>query len=164
MISWLGKGYVGPIPAPIIILLLVYVVAATVMSRTIWGLHTCAVGSSERASHIAGVRVTRHRVTIYAAAGGLSGLAGIVLAGRLGSANPGLATGAEFDILTAAVLGGTSIYGGKGNVGRTFVGALFLSVLTNGLILLKVPTFYQPITVGIVLLAALSIDRLRSET
>ncbi|CAN5579780.1 ribose ABC transporter permease [soil metagenome] len=163
LISWLGKGYIGPIPTPIVVMLIVYAVATVVMSRTVWGLHTYSVGSSEKASRIAGVRVARHRVSIYAAAGGLSGLAGVVLAGRLGSANPGLATGAEFDILTAAVLGGTSIYGGKGNVVRTFVGALFLSVLTNGLILLKVPTFYQPITVGIVLLAALSIDRLRSE-
>lgn len=164
VISWLGRGYIGPIPAPIVVMLIVYVGATAVMSRTVWGLHTYSVGSSEKASRIAGVRVARHRISIYAAAGGLSGLAGVVLAGRLGSANPGLATGAEFDILTAAVLGGTSIYGGKGNVLRTFVGALFLSVLTNGLILLKVPTFYQPITVGIVLLAALSIDRLRSDT
>jgi len=162
-ITWLGKGDIGPIPTPIVIMFAVYGISAAVMSRTVWGLHTYAVGCSESASRIAGVRVARHRISIYAVGGLISGLAGVVLAGRLGSASPGLATGAEFDILTAVVLGGTSIYGGRGNVLRTLVGALFLSVLTNGLILMKVPTFYQPITVGLVLLGALSVDRLRSD-
>jgi ribose transport system permease protein len=143
-------------------MIILYAIAAWVMARTTWGLHTYAVGSSERAARIAGVRVSRHRIEVYAVAGLLSGLAGVVLAGRLASAAPGLATGAEFDILTAVVLGGTSIYGGRGNVLRTLLGAVFLATMTNGLILLNVPSFYQTITVGVVLLVALSLDRLRS--
>jgi ribose transport system permease protein len=161
---WIGRGFIGPLPVPVVLMLLLYAVAAWIMARTTWGLHTYAIGSAERAARIAGVRVARHRIEVYAVAGLLSGVAGIVLAGRLASASPGLATGAEFDILTAVVLGGTSIYGGRGNVLRTLLGAVFLATMANGLILLNVPTFYQTITVGIVLLIALSLDRLRSRT
>lgn len=162
ILTWLGRGFVGPLPVPVVLMLILYVVAAGVMARTAWGLHTYAIGSAERAARIAGVRVGLHRVQVYSVAGLMSGIAGVVLAGRLASAAPGLASGAEFDILTAVVLGGTSIYGGRGNVLRTLLGAVFLTTLTNGLILLNIPTFYQMIMVGVVLLAALSLDRLRS--
>lgn len=161
--QWIGKGFIGPIPVPVMVMLLIYLVAAVVMQRSVWGLHTYATGSSERAARVAGLRVQRHRIMVYTLAGLLSGMAGIVLAGRLGSASPQLGNGAEFDILTAVVLGGTSIYGGRGNVARTLLGALFLATLTNGLILLNVPTFYQQIVVGIMLLGALTVDRIQSK-
>jgi ribose transport system permease protein len=143
-------------------MIVLYVVAVLVLRRTRWGLHTYAIGSSERAARIAGIQVQRHRIQVFTLAGLLSALAGVILTGRLGSAHAGLATGAEFDVLTAVVLGGTSIYGGRGNVERTLLGALFMATLTNGLILLNVPTFYQQITVGLVLLGALTLDRLQS--
>lgn len=161
-IQWLGKGFIGPLPVPVVLMAILYVIAGLVMQRTTWGMHTYAIGSSERAARVAGLRVTRHRIQVYMLAGMLSGLAGVILAGRLGSASPSLGAGIEFDILTAVVLGGTSIYGGKGNIFRTLIGALFLATLTNGLILMNVPTFYQQISVGVVLLAALTLDRLKS--
>jgi ribose/xylose/arabinose/galactoside ABC-type transport system permease subunit len=162
VIQWLGKGFIGPIPVPVVLMVLLYIGAAIVMQRSTWGMHTYAIGSSERAARVAGLRVSRHRIQVYVLAGVLSGLAGIVLAGRLASASPGLGSGAEFDILTAVVLGGTSIYGGRGNILRTLLGALFLTTLTNGLILINIPTFYQQISVGLVLLGALTLDRLQS--
>lgn len=158
----IGKGFAGSIPIPVILMVVLYVIAFIVMRRTTWGMQTYAIGSAERAARIAGLRVHWHRIQVYTLAGLLAGFAGIVLAGRLGSAAPGLGDGAEFDIITAVVLGGTSIYGGRGNVERTLLGALFLTTLTNGLILLDVGTFYQKITVGIVLLSALTLDRLQS--
>lgn len=161
-IQWLGKGFLGPLPVPVVLMAVLYVIAGVVMQRSTWGMHTYAIGSSERAARVAGLRVTRHRIQVYMLAGMLSGLAGVILAGRLGSASPSLGAGIEFDILTAVVLGGTSIYGGKGNIFRTLIGALFLATLTNGLILMNVPTFYQQISVGVVLLAALTLDRLKS--
>lgn len=161
-IQWLGKGFIGPLPVPVVLMAVLYVIAGVVMQRSTWGMHTYAIGSSERAARVAGLRVTRHRIQVYMLAGMLSGLAGVILAGRLGSASPSLGAGIEFDILTAVVLGGTSIYGGKGNIFRTLIGALFLATLTNGLILMNVPTFYQQISVGVVLLAALTLDRLKS--
>lgn len=162
-IQWIGKGFIGPIPVPVVLMVLLYIVAAIIMRRTTWGMHSYAIGSSERAARVAGLRVQWHRMQVYTLAGILAGLAGIVLAGRLASASPSLGAGAEFDVLTAVVLGGTSIYGGRGNIVRTLIGALFLTTLTNGLILLNVPTFYQQITVGIVLLGALTLDRLQSK-
>jgi ribose transport system permease protein len=162
VIQWVGKGFIGSVPVPVVLMVLLYIVAWVIMQRSTWGMHTYAIGSSERAARIAGLKVTRHRIQVYVLAGVLSGLAGVILAGRLGSASPSLGNGVEFDILTAVVLGGTSIYGGKGNIGRTLIGALFLSTLTNGLILMNVPTFYQEIVQGAVLLLALTLDRLQS--
>jgi ribose/xylose/arabinose/galactoside ABC-type transport system permease subunit len=162
-IQWLGKGFLGPVPVPVVLMVVLYLVAWVVMQRSTWGMHTYAIGSSERAARVAGLKVTRHRIQVYILAGVLSGLAGVILAGRLGSASPSLGAGVEFDILTAVVLGGTSIYGGKGNIFRTLIGALFLATLTNGLILMNVPTFYQQISVGVVLLLALTLDRLQSK-
>ncbi|HEX4297614.1 MAG TPA: ABC transporter permease [Devosia sp.] len=162
VIQWIGKGFIGSVPVPVVLMIVLYIVGWVVMQRSTWGMHTYAIGSSERAARVAGLRVTRHRVQVYVLAGILSGLAGIILAGRLGSASPSLGNGVEFDILTAVVLGGTSIYGGKGNIGRTLIGALFLSTLTNGLILMNVPTFYQEISQGAVLLLALTLDRIQS--
>lgn len=163
LLTWLGQGYIGPIPVPVVLMFVIYAVLAIIMKRTVWGMHTYAVGSSERSARIAGVNVKRHRMSVYVVAGLLSGLAGVVLVGRLASASASMATGAEFDILTAVVLGGTSIYGGRGNVLRTLLGAFLLSLLANGLILMNVPTFYQQVVVGLVLLMALSLDRLRSK-
>ena len=163
IIRWIGQGYVGPVPVPVILMFVIYFALAIVMSRTVWGMHTYAVGSSERASRIAGLRVSRHRMGVYTVAGLLSGLAGIVLVGRLASVSASTATGAEFDILTAVVLGGTSIYGGRGTVLRTLLGAFMLALLSNGLILLNVPTFYQTVIVGAVLLGALALGRSRKE-
>jgi ribose transport system permease protein len=163
LVVWLGQGYIGPIPVPVVLMFVIYVVLAVVMKRTVWGMHTYAVGSSERAARIAGVNVSRHRISVYTVAGLLSALAGVVLVGRLASASASMATGAEFDILTAVVLGGTSIYGGRGSVMRTLLGAFLLAMLANGLILMNVPTFYQQVAVGLVLLMALSLDRLRSK-
>lgn len=163
LIRWIGQGYIGPIPVPVALMFVIYIALAIVMSRTRWGLHTYAVGSSERASRIAGLPVSRHRIAVYTVAGLLSGLAGIVLVGRLASVSASTATGAEFDILTAVVLGGTSIYGGRGSVLRTLLGAFMLALLANGLILLNVPTFYQTVIVGAVLLGALALGRSRRD-
>jgi ribose/xylose/arabinose/galactoside ABC-type transport system permease subunit len=162
-LKWLGRGFVGPIPVPVVLTALVYVVASIVMRRTAWGVHTYAIGSNERAARIAGIRVERHRIQVFAVAGLLSALAGVVSSGRLASAAPNALTGAEFGIITAVVLGGVSLYGGRGSVVRTWIAAIFLTTLTNGLILLNVPTFYQQITMGLVLLVALSLDRFRSD-
>lgn len=162
--TWIGQGSVGPVPVPVLVMLALYLLAHGAMRRTPWGWHTYAIGSSERGSEVAGIRVRLHRIQVFAFAGLTSGLAGVILAGRLASAAPSLASGAEFDVITAVVLGGTSIYGGRGSVIRTLLGAVLLATLTNGLVILNVPAFYQPITVGVVLLAALSLDRLRSNT
>ena len=89
LLEELGRGFIGPLPVPVIVMIVLYGVATWVMSRTTWGLHTYAVGSAEKAARIAGVRVTRHRIEVYAVGGLLAGLAGVVLAGRLDQRHPG---------------------------------------------------------------------------
>ena len=157
-LRWLGGGSVGPIPVAVLFAALLTALFVLVMRFTPWGLHSYGVGSSAEASRIAGVKVGRQRVSVYMVAGLLSAVAGLVIAGRLGSAGAGFAPGAEFDIITAAVLGGTSIYGGRGSVARTILGAIVLATLANGLIVLNVPSFYQSVVVGSVLLIALGLE------
>jgi ribose transport system permease protein len=164
VLKWLGRGFIGPIPVSVMMTLVVYIIVALIMARTAWGTHTYAIGSNERAARMSGIRVHRHRIGVYAVAAGLAALAGVVSSGRIASAAPNALVGAEFDIITAVVLGGTSIYGGRGNVLRTLLAAIFLVTLTNGLVMLNVPTFWQQIATGSVLLVALALDRIRSES
>ncbi len=161
-LKWIGKGFIGPLPVPVIIMLCLYLVAFIVMRETVWGLRAYAVGSDVNATRLAGVNTQRQRISVYIISGLLSAIAGVVLAGRLTSAAPGTATGIEFDILTAVVLGGTSIYGGRGNVLRTLLGAVFLVTVYNGMLLLNVPTFWQQVAQGFVLLGALALDQLQN--
>lgn len=162
LIASVGRDSLGFIPVMVIVMLGLYGLASVIMNFTPWGLRCYAIGASAAASRVAGIRVTRQRIAVYALAGLLSGVAGVMLAGRLGSATPQLATGAEFTIITAAVLGGTSVYGGYGRVGRTLVGIVGLALLTNGLILTGVDTYYQTVASGAVMLLALAIDSLRT--
>ncbi len=160
----LGLGRVGPVPVSVVIMVIVFGVAWFVMRRTAWGMRTYAVGSSARASRVAGVRVRRHRIQLFVAAGALSALAGVLLAARLGSGAPNNGQGAEFDIFAAVVLGGTSLFGGRGGIPRTFLGIVFLATLSNGLVITNVSSFYQGIVTGTVLLGALALDRLRARS
>jgi ribose transport system permease protein len=160
LFTWLGQGYAGSVPSPLIEAAALYLLAAIVLRMLVWGRHTYAIGSNEEAARVAGIHVRKHRIQVYALAGSLSAAAGIVLSARLGSAAPNTAVGAEFDVITAAVLGGVSIFGGHGRILRVFVAALFLASLNNGMILVNVPTYYQQIVSGGVFLAALALDQL----
>lgn len=162
LLSWVGVGSIGPIPVSVLIVLIAYLVAWFVMRKTAWGLRTYAIGSSARASRTAGLRVRRQAIQIFVVAGALSAVAGVLLAGRLGSGAPSNGTGAEFDIFAAVVLGGTSLFGGRGSVMRTLLGVVFLAVLSNGLVILNVSSYVQGIATGVVLIIALGIDRWRA--
>jgi ribose/xylose/arabinose/galactoside ABC-type transport system permease subunit len=106
--------------------------------------------------------VTRHRIQTYALGGLFAAIAGIVVSAQLNSAAPTTATGAEFDVITVVVLGGVSIYGGRGKLWRVFLAAIFLAALDDGMILVNIPTYYQQIIQGLVFLGALTLDQLGS--
>lgn len=163
LLAWVGIGSVGPIPVSVILLLTLYAVAWFVMHRTAWGLRVYAIGSSAKAARTAGIRVRAQAVQIFIVAGALSALAGVLLAGRLGSASPSNGSGAEFDIFAAVVLGGASLFGGRGHVLRTLLGIVFLATLSNGLVILNVSSYVQGIATGAVLLLALALDRVRAK-
>lgn len=162
LLSWVGVGSIGPIPVSVLLVLIAYLVAWFVMRKTAWGMRTYAIGSSARASRTAGLRVRRQAIQIFVVAGALSAVAGVLLAGRLGSGAPSNGTGAEFDIFAAVVLGGTSLFGGRGSVMRSLLGIIFLAVLSNGLVILNVSSYVQGIATGAVLIIALGIDRWRA--
>ena len=129
--SWLGRGAVGPVPVPVLILVLAYAIAWIVLNHTRFGRHVYSVGDNEEASRLMGLNVSRVTIGVYALSGALSGLAGVILASRLGTGQPVAGTGWELDAIAAVVVGGTLLTGGQGGVGSTLVGVLLLGVIFN---------------------------------
>lgn len=160
-IRFLGQGRPFGLPTPVILFILVVAVGEYVLRNTRYGQHTLAIGDNEMAARVMGINVERHRWSLYMVAGLLAGLAGLVFMGRLNAADPTAGVTYELDAITAAVIGGTALFGGRGTVLGTFVGALIIGVLRNGLNLLAVPSFYQQLAVGTVLIAAVWLDRIR---
>lgn len=157
----LGNGYVAGVPVPVIIMAIVYLLAWFILERTRYGRHIYAVGGNAQAARLAGVRVNRIIASVYMIAGVCAGLAGIIFAARVISAQPTAGTGYELDAIAAVVLGGTSLAGGRGRIIGTLIGSIILGVLSTGLILLNVPFFTQLLVKGIVIILAVSIDGLK---
>ena len=157
----LGNGYVGPIPVPVIVMVVVYAVIWFVLERTRYGRHVYAVGGNAEAAKLAGVRVKRVITSVYVLAGACAGLAGVIFAARVISAQPTAGTGYELDAIAAVVLGGTSLAGGRGRIVGTLIGSIILGVLSTGLILMNVPFFTQLLIMGVVIILAVAIDSLK---
>jgi ribose/xylose/arabinose/galactoside ABC-type transport system permease subunit len=163
-LRFLGAGELGPIPVPIVVMLIVFAVAIVVLRSTTLGRYVYATGGNRRAAAFSGINVNRVRILVYVVSGLLAGLAGVVLTGRLATADPQAGVGYELDSIAAVVLGGTSLFGGEGTVARTLLGALILGVLSNGMNLLDVSPFYQEVVKGVVIVIAVAfgnLDQLR---
>jgi len=148
-------------PLGVLIFILMIVVAAIVLSRTIVGRYTFSIGSNEAATALSGVNVTKWKIIIYSMSGLFVGLAGVLSASRLSSAQPTGGMGLELEAIAAVVIGGTSLQGGKGSIIGTVIGALIMAVLTNGLRIISVPQEWQSVAVGCVILIAVYLDMLR---
>ena len=135
--------------------------AAFVLRRTVFGVHTFAVGSSESTARLCGVPVERVKLTVYVLAGVFAGLAGAMQYGRLTIGDPTTAIGLELDVIAAVVIGGGSLAGGRGSILGAILGAFFMSVLSNGCTLTGVPNYVQEILVGAIIVTAVALDRLR---
>lgn len=157
----LSRGYVTVLPVPVILLFLFYAVAYYVLNYTVFGAHVYAVGNNERASWLSGIPVDQLRLVGYVVAGLLAGFGGAMQAARMGSATGGMGAEFLFPILTAVILGGFSLSGGRGRIQNVLIAAIFLTTINNGLILLGVSIYAQKIISGAILVAALSLDRLR---
>lgn len=149
------------IPNAVLIFFLAAIVGSIILSRTIIGRYNFAIGSNEEATRLSGVNVKNWKVAIYTMTGLFTGIAGILMASRLNSAQPSLGMGYELEAIAAVVIGGTSLSGGKGTIVGTVIGALIMSVLTNGLRILSVPQEWQTVVVGLVILLAVYGDILR---
>ena len=154
----IGAGYLGSIPIPVIILALVLLISHFVLKYTIFGREVYAVGGNPEASVYSGINKEKRLVQVYTIMGFLSGLTGIVLTSRLGSADPTAGVGFELDAITAVVIGGTSMFGGEGAVTGTLIGALIIGVINNGLNLLNVSSYYQQVVKGVIVVGAVLMD------
>ncbi|MER9782491.1 ABC transporter permease [Mesorhizobium sp. M0217] len=157
----IGNGYLWGIPMPVIVMATVYLIIWFILERTRYGRHVYAVGGNAEAAKLAGVRVKRVVTSVYVLAGGCAGLAGVIFAARVISAQPTAGTGYELDAIAAVVLGGTSLAGGRGRIVGTLIGSVILGVLSTGLILLNVPFFTQLLIKGVVIIVAVAIDSLK---
>ncbi len=150
-----------PIPNGVLILFLVAVVCAVILNKTVLGRYTFALGSNEEAVRLSGVNVNRWKVIVYAFSGGICGIAGLLIASRLNSAQPALGQGYELDAIAAVVIGGTSLSGGVGTILGTVIGAFIMSVLTNGLRIMSVAQEWQMVLTGLIIILAVYTDNLR---
>ena len=151
--QWLAPG--------LLMALALALLAAFVLKRTVFGVHALAVGSSEPTARLCGVPVERTKLLVYGLAGLMAGLAGALQMGRVGVGDPNASLGAELNVIAAVVLGGASLAGGSGSITGTLVGALLMSTLANGCNLVGWPPYVQQILTGVIIVAAVALDRWR---
>lgn len=149
------------IPNAVLIYLVAAVIASLILTKTVLGRYTFALGSNEEATRLSGINVDAWKITVYVLCGAFCGLAGVIMSSRLNSAQPGLGSGYEFEAITAVVIGGTSLSGGEGTILGTVIGAFIMSVLTNGLRILSVPQEWQLVVTGLILVLAVLADIIR---
>lgn len=162
-IEFLSRGRVfDVIPVPVIVLFALYVLAYLLLRHTVFGAQIFAVGNNEKATWLAGINTDNVKLLAFVLAGVLAGIGGIMQVARQGTATGGMGSDFLFPVLTAVVLGGASLSGGRGKVFNTLIAAIFLTTITNGMILLGVSIYAQRIISGVILVTALSLDRLRT--
>ncbi len=149
---WLG------VPLPVILLVVIAVVAHVVTRFTRFGVYVYATGGNEEPTRLAGISPDRIKLAVYMISGFTAALGGVLLTARLWSAQPNAATGWELDAIAAPVLGGTSLFGGVGSIGGAVVGAFIIGVMSNGLNLMGVPSYYQQVIKGVVFILAVMLD------
>ena len=160
-IVWLGSGDIKGIPVPMVFALFVVAITWFILNRTTFGRSLYAVGGNREAARAAGINVDRVKILVYGVSGLYCGLAGLVLVGRMNSANALMAEGLELQTIAAVVIGGTNLFGGKGSVFGTLIGAILMGVLSNGLNLLNVEPFWQRVVNGLLIVAVVVFDQWR---
>lgn len=161
--NFLGNGYIGPIPLPIIYTAILMGIVGYILAKTKLGRHIYGVGGNIEAAKYSGVNIQRVQIFVYTLSGFLAAFSGIVLCARMYSGQPSVGNGYELDAIAASVLGGTSFSGGIGKIGGTLIGVLVIAVLNNGLNLMDVNSFWQLVAKGIVILVAVYFDLLKKK-
>ncbi len=148
---------------PVVVFFLVALIFHILLRYTVYGKHTYAIGSNEEAARVAGINITRHKILVYSIAGGLSGLAGVVMAARANIGQPSMGNMYELDAISAVVIGGTSLFGGRGKMTGTIIGVCILGVITSGFTFLRIDFYYQEIAKGIIIITAVVVDQYRQK-
>lgn len=156
--TMIGTGYIGVIPVPVLIMIIVIIFGIILTTKTRFGRYIYAVGGNIEASRWSGIAVTKVKILVYIIMGILTSIAGLIITARLGSGQPSAGTSFEMDCITAAVVGGTSMAGGRGKVLGTVVGVLLLTVLTNGMTLVGMNTYWQQVLKGVIIVVSVLVD------
>jgi len=158
VLTFWGAGQVGPLPVPVILMVLLFVVLWFILTQTRFGLHVYAVGGNEETTRLAGVQTRRVVISAYIISGLMAAIGGVILMGRLNSAQPNVAIGFELDAIAAPVIGGTSLFGGVGTLQGTLIGAFIMGTLSNGMNLLGTDPYLQQVIKGLVFMLAVAWD------
>ncbi|MGC4102897.1 ABC transporter permease [Ferruginibacter sp.] len=158
--AFIGSGSLLGIPVPVWMAVVVTLIAVFITQKTKLGRYIYAIGGNEQAAKLSGINIKKVKLTVYAIAGALAALGGLIVTARLDSAQPNAGVSYELDAIAAVVIGGTSLSGGKGSVWGTVIGAIIIGVLNNGLVLLNVSPFWQQVVKGAVILLAVIIDKI----
>lgn len=156
--AYFGQAYIGPIPMQLIAFIVAVTVISLVLSRTAFGRYVYAIGSNEEASRFSGVPIRRVKIFLYAGIGLLVALAAVIYTSRVSTARADAGLGLELDVIAAVVLGGASIYGGKGSIAGTVLGVLIIATLRNGMILAGVASTWQLFSLGVLLIVAVFLN------
>ncbi len=156
--DFIGQGYVGPVPFPVILLAIIFAVMYMMLRYTVLGRYAYAIGGSAEVSRLSGINVKLNSTILFAISGLCAGIAGVILASRMGAGEPTSAQGMELDAIAAVVVGGTSLFGGKGTLVGTLLGAFLMGVLANGLSLMGIEPFIQMAISGVIIIIAVTIS------
>lgn len=159
----IGQGYLGPVPVPVILMIICFALGGFILNKTYFGRYFYAVGGNEEAAKLSGIYVNNVKFLIYTLSGLFAGMAGIVMLSRTNSAQPTAGVGYEFDVITCVVLGGVSVSGGYGKISGVIAGVLIIGILTNGMVLLNVSTYVQMVVKGLVLVFAVGFDSIQKK-
>ncbi|WP_245562138.1 ABC transporter permease [Niabella aurantiaca] len=157
--AFIGAGSFLGVPVPVWIAAVVVLIAVCITRQTRLGRYIYAIGGNETAARFSGIRISNIKMIVYALAGAMAAIGGIIVTSRLDSAQPNAGTSYELDAIAAVVIGGTSLSGGRGSIWGTVMGAIIIGVLNNGLVLLNVSPFWQQVVKGCVILLAVIIDK-----
>jgi ribose transport system permease protein len=156
-----GEGQIGPIPMPIIYLIVIAGAGSLILSRTKLGRYAYAIGSNQEAARLSGIPLNRYLIVIYMIPAALAGFGGMIAASLVHSGQPNYGVGLELNVIAACVIGGASLFGGVGTIGGTMIGAFLIAVVTNGAVLLNITEYYQEVIIGVIIWLAVWWDQVR---
>jgi ribose transport system permease protein len=161
LISFIGQGYVGPVPIPVILMIFFVILFDILYRKTIFGSNIKAIGGNQEAARISGIQIDRHKILIFVISGAMSALAGIIMVGRINTGQPIAGQGWEIDAIAAAIVGGTALSGGQGTIIGTLIGAALIGVMSNAMVLMSVSMYFQQVFTGMVLIGVVAIDTIK---
>jgi ribose transport system permease protein len=156
-----GEGEIGPIPLPLLYLIVIAIAGHMVLTRTRLGRYTYAIGSNKDAARLSGIPINKVLVSVYVISGALAGLGGMIAASRVHSGQPNYGVGLELDVIAACVIGGASLFGGQGTIGGTLIGAFLMGIIRDGAVLLNITQYYQQVVIGVIIWVAVYWDQVR---